>query len=381
MPRLATRQRVGEHLARLVLATGRKLLDRFDLALQLETEIVHAAAENERCLSTLGVVRHRRLIARCVPANDVHRQLRPFDSRARIPELVGEVAELAGDGAPASAHARLADARFLAPRGLLVDHQIERHVFRQQLSELATRSLVRHRHLGGNRHVQPAIHARHAERRILNRLHEYAAPLGPLGHRLLLEEVARQTVHRADEPGALVRFRVQIIRRQVIAARENQSLEIALLARHAMQRFHAAHHGEIRHHHIVGVHEQLRPLAFHRHRFHRSAIPREATLLDDAASLEELHRATIRGLIERHRQLELIGGDAEVRAGDGNTLRVAGQLKFGRRRLERREVDVAIAEDEDATTRNAAMHPARHLENLVRAEVQLGEDVLAPLDD
>ena len=69
-----------------------------------------------------------------------------------------------------------------------------------------------------------------------------------------------------------------------------------------MQRLHAAHHREIRHQRVVGVHEQLRPRPLDRHRLDGAAVARQPSLLDDAARLEELHRATVRHPVERHRQ-------------------------------------------------------------------------------
>ena len=149
VPRLAARERIREHLPRLVLTPCRKFLDRFDLALQLEAEVLQLATEHQRRLPALAVIHHRGVVACCVFPEDVHRDLRPLDPRARIAELVREVAQLARDRAPASTHAALADARLLAPRGLLVDHEIERHVLGEQLREQSTRPLVRHRHLGG----------------------------------------------------------------------------------------------------------------------------------------------------------------------------------------------------------------------------------------
>src|SRR5205085_1808922 len=85
--------------------------------------------------------------------------------------------------------------------------------------------------------------------------------------------------------------------------------------------------------------------------------------------------------IEWHRQLQLIRGYTEIRARDGHALGVAGKLEFRRSRLQRVEIDIAIAEDEHAPASNAAMHSSRHLQYLVGAEVQLGEHVLSLLDD
>ena len=62
--------------------------------------------------------------------------------------------------------------------------------------------------------------------------------------------------------------------------------------------------------------------------------------------------------------------DAERRAGDRDALGVTGELEFRRRRPERLEYDVAVAENVDLAAGHAAMHPARHLQNFVGAEIQ-----------
>ena len=307
--------------------------------------------------------------------------MRALDARAGIAELVREIAQLARDRTPASAHAGLADARLLAPRGLFVDHEIERHVLRKQVGKEPACAFVRHRHLGRQRHAQSAIDARHSERRILDRLHQHTAPLGPLRHRLFLEEVTRQAIHFAHISCHAICFRIEVVRREMIAARQDQSLQITLLARHAMQRLHAAHDGEVRHQRIVGIDEQLGPLALDRHRLDRAAVARKAALLDDPAPFEECRRALVGDAVKRDRKLQLIRRDAQIGAGDRHTLGIARELELRRSRFQRREVDVAIAEDEDTSSGNTAMDTTRHLQDLVGAQVQLRQHVLAALDD
>ena len=133
----------------------------------------------------------------------------------------------------------------------------------------------------------------------------------------------------------------------------------------------AAHHGEIRHQRVVGVHEQLRPRALDRHRFDGAAVAREPPVLDDAARLEQLQRAAIRDAVERHRQLELVGAHAEAAQVIATRSESPASWNSGSVGLQRGEVDVAIAEDEHAPARDAPVHAPRHLQDLVRAEVQL----------
>ena len=106
----------------------REFVDRLALALELEAVVRRRAAAARAA---------RACCPRCTPAppsvdvangrSDVVRNLRALDRRARIAELVGEVAQRPGDRPPAAAHARLRDARFVARRRLLVDHEVERH--------------------------------------------------------------------------------------------------------------------------------------------------------------------------------------------------------------------------------------------------------------
>ena len=188
---------------------------------------------------------------------------------------------------------------------------------------------------------------------------------------LLVEQVARQAVHLAHVAGARERLGVQVVRREVIAARHDEPVEIALLARHAVQRLDRAHHREIRNELVVGVDEQLRPRPLDRHRFDQLAVAREPPVLDDAARLEQRRRAS------RYAQRSSGTGRSSssartpsVGAGDRDALRVAGELELRLRRLERRELDVAVGEDEHAPALDAPVHAPRHLQDLVRAEVQ-----------
>src|SRR4051794_39679583 len=89
--------------------------------------------------------------------------LRSFDGRTRIPELVGEVAQFSGDRSPTSTHARLRDTRLVAARGLFVDDQSERHVLREQLLKFPQLGLTGILHPIGQRQPDTAVDARHAK--------------------------------------------------------------------------------------------------------------------------------------------------------------------------------------------------------------------------
>jgi hypothetical protein len=103
-------------------------------------------------------------------------------------------------------------------------------------------------------------------------------------------------------------------------------------------------------------------------------------LVDDVAVAQLVHRAAVRRAVERDRELQLVGAHAQRRAGERDPLRVAGELELGLGGAQRREVDVAVAEDEHPPALDAAVHAAGHLEDLVAAEVRAGEHVAPALD-
>ena len=381
MPRFAARQRVRKHLARLFLAARREVLDWLDLTFQLEAEVIQLSLQDQRRFPALAVVYDGGLTTRGVAPEEVHRKLCAFDRGARISRAVGEIAQFPRDGSPATAHARLAHARFFAPRSLLIDHEVERHVLAEQLREEPARALVGHRHFCGQWHAEPTKDAGHAERCILDGLHQHTSAFRPLADGFFMEQVARQSVHLAHETRHPIRLGIHVVCGQVVAARHDQAFEIALLARHSVQAFDAGHDREKRDRRVVRVDQQFRPFAFHGHGFHGAAIARQPSLLDDAAAFQELHGAPIGNPVQWHGEVELIGRDAEISACDSHPFRIARELEFGRRGPEGREIDVPVAEDEHASAGNTAVDAARHLENLVCPQMQLGEHILSALDD
>src|SRR6266516_5158414 len=60
---------------------------------------------------------------------------------------------------------------------------------------------------------------------------------------------------------------------------------------------------------------------------------------------------------------------------------LSGELELRWRRLELVEHELAVAQDVDLAAFHAPVHPPRHLEDLVRAEVEPGQDVPTSLDD
>ena len=93
---------------------------------------------------TVGEQRQERVeVLAHVPRRPVVREaIRALDRRAWLSKFVGEVANLAGDRAPAATHTRLRYARLIARRRLLVDHERERHELGEQLLNRSERFLA-----------------------------------------------------------------------------------------------------------------------------------------------------------------------------------------------------------------------------------------------
>src|SRR5256885_7984833 len=104
-------------------------------------------------------------------------------------------------------------------------------------------------------------------------------------------------------------------------------------------------------------------------------------MLYESALRQELYAVPIGAAIERDGQVELGGIDTNRGARDRDSFRIAGELKLGSRRPQILEGQVAVAQDVDLTVLDPSVHPARHLQYLVRAEVSACQHVLAPLHD
>src|SRR3989454_143524 len=94
---------------------------------------------------------------------------------------------------------------------------------------------------------------------------------------------------------------------------------------------------------------------------------------------QEVHTIAIRAAIERHRQLELRGVDADSSTGDRHAFCIARELEFRSGRPEILERQVAVAQDVDFSVLDPPMHPASHLKNLVGSQVCPCQHVLATL--
>ena len=64
---------------------GRNLLDRLGFTLELESEILERATHDELTSFLLRIICDFRDSTRRVAANEMHRDLRAFDSSSRIP--------------------------------------------------------------------------------------------------------------------------------------------------------------------------------------------------------------------------------------------------------------------------------------------------------
>ena len=177
------------------------------------------------------------------------------------------------------------------------------------------------------------------------------------------------------------RFGVKVVRGQMIAAVDDNAVEIALLPRHPVERVDVGADGGDRHQRFRCVHQELAPRPLDRQRFDLAAVEREPAVLDEAARGEQLERPPVRRAIERNRKVEIARIDPERGAGDRHPFGIAGQLEFGRCRPKLIEDEVAVAQNDDLAIRDAPVHTPRHLQDLVGAEVEAMEHVAAALHD
>ena len=137
---------------------------------------------------------------------------------------------------------------------MLVDHEREWHELGEQPLKRPEGFLAGIHHARRQRQTDGAVYARHAECRILDRLDQSPPALAPSLDARLVEQVPRQSVHFAHASGVRVRLGVEVVRGEVVAAGHDQSVEIALVARHAVQRLHGARDGEIWQQLVISIH-------------------------------------------------------------------------------------------------------------------------------
>ena len=107
MPGFTARQRFRQDVPRLLHQLHRKLFERLELAVQLEAEIIQRSLQHERAMLSARIVSQLGLATCRIPSDQVHRDLRPFDRGPWYSGTIGEVTQVACNGAPASGHTRL----------------------------------------------------------------------------------------------------------------------------------------------------------------------------------------------------------------------------------------------------------------------------------
>src|SRR5260221_4061334 len=147
MPSLSPRQCLGQHGARFLLAARREDIDDLHFALELESVVLDSSLQNERRLSPLGIVHEARFAAGGKSSHEIHWKLCALDRGTRAAELVGVVAQFAGNCSPTSADACLADSCLLTPRRFLVAHLFEQHVLTVHLLKLTAQSYSHATHI------------------------------------------------------------------------------------------------------------------------------------------------------------------------------------------------------------------------------------------
>src|SRR4051812_19235433 len=93
------------------------------------------------------------------------------------------------------------------------------------------------------------------------------------------------------------------------------------------------------------MYQELTPGALNRQRLDLPAVTGQSACLNQATAGEQVDRAAICRTIERDRQLQISGIDAERRTGDRHPLGISSELEFRRRRSETGEVELSIAQN------------------------------------
>ena len=167
----------------------------------------------------------------------------------------------------------------------------------------------------------------------------------------------------------------------MIAAGDQHAVQVALLARHPVQRVDAAGTRDQRQLLGIGMHQQFGPRALDRQRLDFAAVPGQPPVLDQAATGEAIHGAPVCLTIERHRQVQVAGVDAQLGAGERDAFGVAGKLKFWRPGSQRGEIELTVGQDCDFAAANPAVHASGHLQDFVGSEIQPVQHVAPVVHD
>jgi hypothetical protein len=162
--------------------------EHLDLTVQLEAGVLQAPLQDEG--AERGVVADLRLTAPGVLAQQVERKLGSLDGRLGGAGAVGEVADAPRHRPEASTHARLRDPDRLPLGRQLVDDEVEGQVAREQVGEAAVDVFIRRGHPLRKVEAHAPVDARHGQGRVLHRLDQHTAPVGPAHQRLRMEDVA-----------------------------------------------------------------------------------------------------------------------------------------------------------------------------------------------
>ena len=355
-----------------------RVRERLDVAIEHEAAVRDRAHQHQPLAPPLSLEGDAGLAVLDVAADGALGELGALDARPWHAEAVRKVAQRAGDRPPASGYRPAAHPRFAAVRRLLVDDEVERHDLRNEIGERGQRLLARVRQPRRERQLELAVHGGRAERDVLDRLHEHAAALRPAIDRLV-EEMPREPVHLAQVAVVVHGLGVHVVRREVIASGDDQPPEIPFFAGHAVQRLDVRGHGHHRDELRIRVVQQFAPGPLHRHRFDFASVAREPPLLDETTLAEKPNRLAIGPAVERHGQLQIGRVDSQGRARDRHPFGVSRELELRARRPELVEGEVAVAQDEDLAALHAPVHAPRHLQQLVRPQVQPGQHVAPAL--
>ena len=375
-------QGVGQSQPRCIRQGGRNdAAQRLEAALELEAEVSQRARYSQLLTMLVARQHDRRRSGRGVFPDQLVRHCRSLDAGACDSGAISEVTKVTGDVSPIAGDGCLGDPHFLSVCRPFVEDEIERFDAGDEVDELSAPLSIGIRDHVRKADIERAVCGGHAERSIFDRLDEHAAALCPRSQSRFIEEMAAEAVQFANPSEVVDGFSKQVVGSQVIASGHHYSVQVALLARHAMQRVDTACARNQRQLFVVRVNQELGPGALNRQRFDTVTVRSQTSVFDQSAQCQPLERARVGCPVERYRQFEVGRVDAKCCASDRQSFGVACQLEVGRTGPKRSEVEFAIRKDHYFAASHAAMHATRHLEDFVGTEIQAMQDIPAPLDD